>query len=152
MVWYTHCWEYKGNVPMLELWSESLDIFTHVCTFVYRMHLESGIFWKTVANYNDYNNPNSHCIHNHSGQVLAWLYFSITYNSDTILHLVSTYTWLSAPFTQHSQSTVTVSGLNNTTELHLLCLADQIIAVVLVTVFAHCKVLRIRTHLQHHIW
>lgn len=30
---------------------------------------------------------------------------------------------------------MTVSGLNNTTELHLLCLADQIIAVVLVTVF-----------------
>lgn len=67
-------------------------------------------------------------------------------------YILFTYTWLSAPFTQHSQSTVTVSGLKNTTELHLLCLADQIIAVVLVTVFAHCKVLRIRTHLQYHIW
>lgn len=130
------------------------DIFMHVCTFVYHMHLKSGNFRKTIANYNNYNNPNSYCIHNHSGQVLAWLYFSITYNSDTILHLVSTYTQLSATFTQYFHHLQWQSVDWKTTELHLLCLTDQIIiiAVALVTVFVHCKVLWIRTHLQHHVW
>ena len=65
------------------------------------------------------------------------------YNGYTILHLICTYAWLLAPFTQHFYLDCTMSGLINATELLsftlLFNLQSLIVLGTLLLYLAECK-------------